>query len=176
MRPTLRPTPALAALLLCLAPASAYCASVTGVFVEKGKRTPLPGVEIVLRTASDSTVAAHTTTGGGGRFQVDSLRAGRYLLRASLIGYVSYVRADVVLSEGAPLDLGTEELAISPIAVKGVETSTARSTAIVTADRNVYLTKDLPAAAGTAIELLRAVPELDVDINDNVSLRGSASV
>src|SRR5262249_58665848 len=74
------------------------------------------------------------------------------------------------------LELGRLELAVSPIAVKGVESSTARSTAIVTSDRNIYLPKDLPAAAGTAIELLRAVPELDVDINDNVSLRGSTSV
>jgi len=150
---------------------------VTGTFVEKGRQVPLADVEIVLRTAADSTVAAHTTTGGDGRFRVDSLRFGRYLLRASLIGYATYTRADIVLSESAPaLDLGTLALAVSAIAVKGVDVGTARSTAIVTSDRNIYLAKDLPAAAGTATELLRAVPELDVDINDNVSLRGSTSV
>lgn len=155
--------------------AAAHAASVTGTFVEKGTRTPLAGVEVVLRAATDSSVAAHSTTGSDGRVQLDSLRYGRYLLRASLLGHASWLRSDIVLSESAPVaDLGTQELAISAIAIKGVETATARSSAIVGSDRNIYLAKDIPA--GTATELLRAVPELEVDINDRISLRGSSSV
>jgi outer membrane receptor for ferrienterochelin and colicin len=151
---------------------------VMGTFVEKGVNTPLAGVEVVLRSAADSTVVAHTSTGGDGHFRVDSLRFGRYLLRASLVGYTPYVRSDITLADSAPLlDLGTQGLRVSPIALKGVETSTARATAIIGSDRNSYLTKDMPmASSGTATDILRAVPELEVDINDKVSLRGSTSV
>src|ERR1043166_9395964 len=54
---------------------------------------------------------------------------------------------------------------------------TARATAIIGSDRNTYLTKDMPmATSSTATDILRAVPELEVDINDRVSLRGSTSV
>ena len=163
--------------LLVLSDTAAQAASITGTFVEKGTRTPLAGVEIALRSAADSTLVAHTATGADGHFALDSLRVGRYLLRASLLGYVTVTRADVVLTDVAPsLDLGTQELVVSPIPLKGVETSTARATAIVASDRNIYLAKDLPAATSTATELLRAVPELEVDINDRVSLRGSSSV
>jgi hypothetical protein len=162
---------------LTLWPSSAAAASVTGRFLEKASGPPLAGVEVVLRTAADSTVAAHALTDSTGRFRMDGLKPGRYLFRASLVGYVPYRRADVEVTESTPnLDLGAQLLAVSPIAVKGVETSTARSTMIVAADRNIYLAKDLPAAAGTATELLRAVPELDVDIDDKVSIRGSSSV
>jgi outer membrane receptor protein involved in Fe transport len=58
-----------------------------------------------------------------------------------------------------------------------VDVSTARATAIVAPDRNIYLTKDMPAAStGNATDVLRSVPELDVDIDGHVSLRGSSSV
>src|SRR6185369_180972 len=57
------------------------------------------------------------------------------------------------------------------------EVSTERATAIVAPDRNIYLTKDIPAATtGNATDVLRAVPELDVDIDGHVSIRGSTSV
>jgi outer membrane receptor protein involved in Fe transport len=165
-------------LLWLLAPAVAHAAAVRGGFVERGTRTPLPGVQIVIRGGVDSIVVAHALTDEDGRFQVDGLKAGRYVLRAGLLGHVPFVRPDVILTDGAPvLDLGTQALAVSPIAIKPVEVSTARASAVVGSDRTTYLTKDLPAATtGTTLDLLRAVPELDVDINDKVSLRGSSGV
>jgi hypothetical protein len=175
----LRLAACIAALLMLLArPDPARGGSVTGTFVEAGGKAPLAGVEVVLRSAADSTVVAHTSTGGDGHFRVDSLRFGRYLLRASLIGYTPLLRTDLTLAEGAAvLDLGTQILRVSPIALPGVETRTARATAIIGSDRNTYLTKDMPmATSGTATDILRAVPELEVDINDRVSLRGSTSV
>jgi outer membrane receptor protein involved in Fe transport len=82
------------------------------------------------------------------------------------------------LSEAAPdLDLGRNVLAIAPISVKPVDVSTARATTIIAPDRNIYLTRDLPSATtGSATDVLRGVPELDVDIDGHVSLRGSSSV
>ena len=123
-------------------------------------------------------MVAHAVTGTDGRFRLDGLAFDRYLLRASLLGYASFVRRDVVLTEHTPdLDLGTNALAVSPIAIPGAEVSTARATTILAPDRNTYLTQDLPAAAsGTTTDILRAVPELDVDIDGHVSLRGSTSV
>ena len=164
------------AIVTCVGAARA--ASVRGTFVGGTPQAPLEGVEVVLRRASDSTLVTHTTTGADGRFRVDSLRVDRYLLRASLLGYQPWLRADVVLSESAPdLDLGRNALTVSPIAVKGAEVSTERATAIIAPDRNIYLTKDIPAATtGNATDVLRSVPELDVDIDGHVSIRGSTSV
>jgi outer membrane receptor protein involved in Fe transport len=166
------------ALALALAAGASHAASVRGVFVGSDSKAPLEGVEVVLRRAADSTVVAHTTTAADGSFRVDSLAFDRYLLRASLIGYEPWRRSDVTLSEAAPdLELGRNALALSPIALKPVEVSTERATAIIAPDRNVYLTRDLPSAStGTATDVLRGVPELDVDLDGHVSLRGSPSV
>src|SRR6185369_14786300 len=137
---------ALVAISLALCAGAAHAASVRGTFVGGNPAAPLDGVEIVLRRAADSTVVAHTVTGADGHFRLDSLRFEHYLLRASLVGYQPSRRSDVVLSEAAP-------------------------------DRNIYLTRDLPSATtGSATDVLRGVPELDVDIDGHVSLRGSSSV
>ena len=181
LTPPARPLPRLLppiALLLALCAGGAHAASVHGVFVGGDSRTPLEGVEVVLRHAADSTVAAHTMTGADGRFRVDSLRFDHYLLRASLVGYEPWRRADVTLSDAAPdLDLGRNALPVSPIAMKPVEVSTERATTIIAPDRNIYLSRDLPAAStGSATDVLRGVPELDVDVDGHVSLRGSPNV
>jgi hypothetical protein len=167
-----------AALSAILLTSPVHSGSIVGSFVEKGARTPLAAIEVVVRRAADSTVVAHTATGADGSFRLDSLRFDRYLLRASLLGHEPWLRSDATLTADAPdLDLGTQALAVSPIGIPGVAVSTERATAVVAADRNIYLTKDMPVATtGTTIDLLRAVPELDVDIDGNVSLRGSSGV
>jgi len=179
MRPTLR-SPAGAAVLLALVlqAGAARSASVSGAFVEKGAGTPLAAVDVALRRAADSTVVAHAVTAADGRFRLDSLQAGRYLLRASLLGYQPYARSDLVLgATESELDLGTNALTVSPIAIPGSTVTTTRAPAIVAPDRNIYLAKDLPSAtSGTATDILRTVPELDVDLEGRVSLRGSTSV
>lgn len=164
--------------VFALTPTSARAGSISGAFVEKPSGSPLASVEVVVRRAADSTVVAHTTTAEDGRFRLDGLPLERLLLRASLVGYASYVRNDITLTDAAPvLELGTLSLVVAPVELKGVTTSAAKATAIITPDRNIYLTKDMPAAAaGTATDLLRAVPELDVDIDGRASLRGSSSV
>jgi len=166
------------ALSLALCVGGAHAASVRGAFVGGDSKAPLEGVEVVLRRAADSTVAAHTVTGADGRFRVDSLRFDHYVLRASLVGYEPWRRSDVTLSETAPdMDLGRNALAVSPIAMKPVDVSTERATTILAPDRNIYLTRDLPGAStGSATDVLRGVPELDVDVDGHVSLRGSPSV
>src|SRR4030095_5845688 len=98
--------PMVLALALALCAGVAHAASVRGSFAGSDSKTPLEGVDVVLRRAADSTGVAHAVTGADGRFLLDSLRVDRYLLRASLIGYQPWLRSDVVLGEAAPdLDL-----------------------------------------------------------------------
>lgn len=156
---------------------AAFAASLRGVVTDASSHVPLEGVEVVLRSSLDSVVVAHATTRADGRFALDSLRAGRYLLRASLLGRAPHVRRDLELAGDAAADLGTIALAIAAVNVPGAEVSTARNTAVIAPDRNIYLARDIPAAgAGSTTDLLRAVPELDVDVNGRVSLRGSTGV
>jgi outer membrane receptor protein involved in Fe transport len=166
------------AVALSTSPTLAAAASLTARFVEAPGDAPLAAVELVARRAADSTVVAHGASGADGRVRLDGLAEGSYRLRASLLGHVTWTRADVVLAPGVPqLDLGTVALAIAPVSIGGVTTTTERPLVTIAADRTIYYAKDQPVAtAGTATDLLRTVPELDVDIDGHVSLRGGSGV
>jgi hypothetical protein len=52
------------------------------------KRKPLPGAEVTLARLDDPQITSHTRSDDHGRFQFESLAAGRYNLRISLNGYL----------------------------------------------------------------------------------------
>lgn len=169
---------ALAALILApFAAPAALAGEITGAFDEQDGG-PLAAVEVVALRVADSTLVAHASTGADGTFRLAGLAPGRYRVRATLLGHLPWTRDDVELTEARPsLALGRQVLAVAPLALPGITTTSERATAIVQADRNVYLTKDLPSAsAGRATDVLRAIPDLDVDPEGHVSLRGNPSL
>jgi len=52
------------------------------------KRKPLPGAEVALARVDDPRITSHTRSDDHGRFQFESLAAGRYNLRISVNGYL----------------------------------------------------------------------------------------
>jgi outer membrane receptor protein involved in Fe transport len=150
---------------------------ITGSVSDREGR-PLASVAITLRSAADSNVVSGALTERDGRFRLEGLSYGEYLLRVSRIGYRPRNSEVIRLTpEAVAVDLGEIDLELMPVELTGVEATVERSAVVVEADRTVYHTKSmLVAAAGTAIDVLRAVPELEVDVNDNVKLRGNQSV
>ena len=168
---------ALLALPLAHAAAHAQAGTVTGTVVEAPALRPLPAVRVTLRSAADTSRVAGGTTDAEGRFRIQGLAAGRYTLQASRLGFAAYRRADVVVpADGSPVDLGRIELAAATLLLDEVQVTTQAATAVVAADRTIYSTRDMPVAAGgMATDVLRSVPELEVDINGGVQLRGTGA-
>ncbi|MGH7472248.1 MAG: carboxypeptidase regulatory-like domain-containing protein, partial [Longimicrobiales bacterium] len=150
---------------------------ISGTVVSAGSSQPLPATAITVRSAADSAFVAGVLTSPDGKFRIEGLPFGRYSVRLSHVGYKSSLTEIVALSVAAPrADLGTIEMVVAPIELAGLEAQAARAPVVLEADRTVYNTKDMPAAAGTVIDVLRAVPELDVDIHGKISLRGNQAV
>ena len=146
--------------------------------VESEEGKALANVAITIRSAADSAIVTGALTGEDGRFRVEGLAVGRYLLRVGLIGYLSR-NSEVIELTASSLakDLGSIALAPLPVELARLEATVDRPAVVVEADRTIYSTKSMPVAeTGTAIDVLRAVPELEVDVNDNVKLRGNQSV
>ncbi len=135
---------------------------------------PVSAAAITVRNAADSAVIAGSMTGRDGRFRIEGLPVGEYLVRISHIGYKPVNAPRLRITAAAPaVDLGTIRLEVAPIELQAVQANAQRSPVVLEADRTVYNTKDMPAAAGTAVDLLRAIPELEVDVNGRVTLRGN---
>jgi len=166
---------ALLALHALPAAARAQAVTVTGTVVESPSGRPLASATVTLRSAADSTRAVGGTTDAAGRFRIANVAPGRYTLQAALLGYGSYRRADVSVAAGSA-DLGTIQLAATALVLDELRVETQASTAVVAADRTIYSTTDMPVASGgMATDVLRSVPELEVDINGGVQLRGTVA-
>lgn len=167
----------LLALLGFLAPAAAgaQTGTVTGRVADAAGEQPLASATVTLRAAGDTAAAARAQTGADGAFRLQA-PPGRYVLEAARIGYSPRRREGVVVTAGAPLDVGTIALPSATLVLEEIEVVTEASTVIVAADRNIYSTRDMPVASGgMATDVLRSVPELEVDIDGGVQLRGTAA-
>jgi outer membrane receptor protein involved in Fe transport len=133
-------------------------------------------VRVAVLSAADSSVAGAQTTGTNGRFRITGLRPGRYRVAATLVGFNPYTGPVVTITAASPtVDAGTIRLTAAAIALQGLQVTAEKSAVIVAPDRTIYSTSDMPVAAGgMATDVLRSVPELEVDINGGVQLKGTA--
>lgn len=152
--------------------AQAPAGAVTGRVVGEAQ-APVPGAAVALVSVADSTLARTALTDAEGRFRVQDVTPGTYRLRVSRIGYQEHGREAVAVGP-ENVDLGLIRLSPAVVALEGLEVQGERSAVTVAADRTIYSVKDMPAVTGGfATDALRSVPELDVDVNGKVRLRGT---
>lgn len=137
---------------------------------------PLAAVSVAVRSAADSSVVGGEITNSSGHFRITGVQPGRYSLVARLLGHASATRGDLEVTQASPVvDVGTLRLVSSVIALEGIVAEGEQSSVIVAPDRTIYSTRDMPVASGgMATDVLQSVPELLVDIDGNVELRGTA--
>jgi outer membrane receptor protein involved in Fe transport len=147
------------------------------VVVEDATRKPLQLVNVTLLRAADTTVATGATTDSSGRFVVRNIPAGTYRLRFSLLSYTRRILSPVHVGETGRVDVGIIRLAESTVDLQEVVVKGEKPMIEQGIDRKIYnVEQDLTAATGSASDLLRNIPSVEVDIDGNVMLRGSGDV
>jgi outer membrane receptor protein involved in Fe transport len=180
----------IAALALVVAPALAAqgtpaprspnaIGEIRGRLVETGTNRPITGGSITVRRADrDSAFAGGALPKPDGTFRVDGLTAGRYVVRVRALGFAPLVKSDVVIGTAQPIvELGDLVLKGTVTTLEGQTVVAERDEVALAPDRNSYSTKNMATASGgTAIDVLRNVPSVEVDGTNNVSLRGNQNV
>jgi len=137
---------------------------------------PIEYANVVLYSLPDSAQVTGAVTDKKGAFRLAGVKSGRYYIEASFIGYGDKVVKEVEVAGTAPVDLGRIDLQQKPMPVEGVEVTAERPIVSYEVDKKVVDVSRLPgAASGTAVDALRNVPSVRVDIEDNVTLRGSSN-
>ncbi len=151
---------------------------ITGVVLDSLTNQPVGYATIVLTDPTTGKEMDGTVTNDKGHFKFPSEKLGTYKVHISFLGYDSKVIEGVKLTGEKPdFEVGTIKL--RPSALMLVEATVTGEASVVEnkIDRIVYnADKDVTLGAGDATDLLRKVPLLSVDLDGNVSLRGSSNI
>ena len=152
--------------------------TITGTVIDSITSEPLVAVTVAVLSARDSSIVTGTIGQKDGTFSVAGLRPGRYFVRVTYIGYLRRQIDGIEIRLNEPtVALGTIAIRPDPNITSDVVISAKKRFMQVGIDRTTYQTKDLlVASGGTATDLLRNIPSVEVDGDGNVNLRGSTNL
>lgn len=171
----------LASLILCASmPLRAQgTATVVGRVTDALTGQAVPFASAALYSVRDSSIAGGALAGEDGAFEIVGIGRGRYWCTVSFIGYGTWTSEPFGFGPQGPQrkDLGAIVLEPSVEALDEAEVVAEQSTMEMLIDRRVFhVGSDLTSAGANASELLTRVPSVSVDLDGNVSLRGSSNV
>lgn len=149
-----------------------------GRVVNAAGQSPIGIATVEVTRAGTVRAAARAATGADGGFRVQGLRPGRYRVRIRAIGFTPRELPAIEIGPSSPsVDVGTVTLTAAPLELQAVAVTGQQQTVQLAPDRNTYVVRDMPTTrGGTALDVLRNVPGVDVDIDNLVSLRGNSGV
>lgn len=150
---------------------------ITGKLVEASANTSLGFASVQLFKQGDSVAVITVNSGENGDFVLEA-PAGLYHVLIEFIGYTTYHSPEIRLNPQHPLHkLGTIKLEAASKTLDEILVQAEKSTMQLALDKKIFnVGKDLANAGGTAADVLSNIPSVAVDVEGNVSLRGSGSV
>jgi outer membrane receptor protein involved in Fe transport len=120
-----------------------------------------------------------TLTDKNGEFILENVQPGKYSVRISFIGYGSVRKDSITLypSGDMQVNLGLLFLKPSDKNLNVVEIQGEKDLITLDIDKKVYdVEKNITNTGGSASDVLSNIPSVNVDIEGNISLRGSEGV
>jgi len=151
---------------------------ITGIVLESSNGNPVEYASIQLLKISDLSIVNVTISDNKGNFSLDNLAIGEYSLAVSFMGFEKLQLPKISLTkEQSSLNLGKISLTATSLAVDEVTVEGKRSTYTQTIDKKIFTVgDDLTSSTGSVSDLMQNIPSLQVDMEGNVSLRGSENV
>lgn len=156
--------------------AFAQSGSVSGVVFDASDQQNIEFATVTLFSSSDSVLIGGSVTSPEGVFFINEIPIGEFYLRVSFIGYQQLTIDNLRISEEQPtLDL--DSIALTPIDLDGVEVISNSAIFETKIDKKIFnADQSMLSKGGTGLDLLRQIPTIIVDQNDNIFLRGDGNV
>ena len=151
---------------------------ITGIVLDSMSHAPVEFATVVIRLTDSKIDLNGSITGSEGQFKLNEIKLGKYDIYISFIGYKTKRISSIELTpENPDFNCGTVYLPLSEVVLEAVEVTGQAALIENKVDRIVYnAEKDATIVGGDATDVLRKVPMLTVDLEGNVSLRGSSNI
>ena len=150
---------------------------ITGMLIDSTTGRPVEFATIALMNAKTNKPIDGTTSDVKGSFALTKVAPGDYHLQYSFIGYKNLDSKPFTIAKGTEINMGSVRLP-ADVRTLGEVVVTGQAALIEEkVDRLVFnADKDITAKGGDASDVLKRVPMLSVDLDGNVSLRGSQNI
>ena len=157
--------------LLLISFTTSLAANITGIVKDLDTQEPLLEAAIKLVTAKDSTFIAGTTTDIDGKFTLSGVKAGKYILTVSYIGYADLEK---------PVTVGASNLRLGALNIKesshmlGEVSVVAVKTPIKVMEDTVEYNADSYHTQPNAVveDLLKRLPGVEVGTDGSITANG----
>jgi len=150
---------------------------IKGKIIDAETKTPMEYANVAVYSAKDSKLVTGGISSANGTFEIGELPFGAYYVEAAFIGFEKITVKDIkILPNSIIYDMGTLALSVLRQQVGTAVVTAERGRVVYKIDKKVInVTNDINAAGGNAATVLENTPSVEVDIDGNVSLRGSSS-
>ncbi len=133
---------------------------------------------VYIKKVADSVTLQMSITDADGKFVIKDIPFGKYFIEVQYIGYSKHRSSSFELSEIQPLfRMSKFKLFNKSTTLQTVEIKAQKEMLQSNLDKKVFnVESSIIADGATAVEVLQDIPSLDVDLDGNVTLRGSENV
>lgn len=147
---------------------------ISGTVIEEESEEPMEYATITLLEEEDSSMVSGIITNPEGKFTIGTEESGDYILMIEFVGFKPTTE-NLSLDKGhREIDVGEIKLVSSSVDLDEVSITARGQTIDYEIDRKVvHVDEQYSAMSGDAVDVLKNVPSIRVDIEGNVQLRGS---
>lgn len=155
----------------------AGAATISGTVIDSISQKPVDYAAVSVFEQASGKLVNGSITGNGGKFSIAKLAAGVYQVKISFLGYANKTVSNIKVDDGAAIKLGKILLGPNSKILKEVQVTGTKALIEEKIDRTVYNAEnDLTARGGDATDVMKRVPMVSVDLDGNVSVRGSQNI
>ncbi len=155
---------------------NAQYSSITGI-IKDSNGNPIPFATLKLFSKSDSKLVTGAIGKNDGSFEIQKVAIGNYYLTIDYVGFKKKTIKSIVISaDNSNINLKDILLTESVTTTEAVVVEAKKDAVEYSIDKKIVnIDKNLAASSSSAVEILSNVPSVNVDVEGNVSLRGSSS-
>lgn len=148
---------------------------ITGVLVEDATSQPIPYATVVINDKNTKKIISGTTSDDNGKFSISTSNPNFYV-EINFMGFETKRITEFKITNGK-VALGKIMLVPDNQTLDEVVVTSEVSKTVFKLDKRVFnVGKDISSTGASALEVLNNVPSVNVSIEGEISLRGSAGV
>lgn len=152
-------------------------AKITGTVIDSASQKPVDYATVSVLDQATGKIISGSMADANGQFTIGRLAAGTYQLKITFVGYIDKLVPNLQVGEGATLKAGNVMLRSNTKALKEVVVTSKKALIEEKIDRTVYNAEnDVTTRGGDATDVMKRVPMVSVDMDGNVSVRGSSNI